>query len=288
MQQTLVVFDIETIPDTQAASVLTGSEATDVPTLREALRQYHLDATDGRNDFPRQPFHQVVSIAAVEVEVERVNGGEQYHFRRCFSNQSHDEAEMIRGFMDWCHKLRPRLVTFNGRNFDVPVLQFRAMKHGIQAGWLFRAENKWENYKARYAQAFHTDLLDVMRDFGGMQGGLKLNEVATILGLPGKTGVDGSKVAEMYDNGDIQSICDYCETDVLNTYLVYLRWQHLTGVLATEGLVQATQEVYDYLLQAQEQPHYKEFLDAWQAVHQQNIVPLNNFAELEENKKEAS
>ncbi len=277
MHHSAVIFDIETIPDTDAARILTGSEAEDTPALRQALCDYHLAVTDGRNDFPRQPFHQVVSIAAVEVEIERVGNEERYHFRRCFSNQSHDEAEMIEGFFSWCAKLRPRLITYNGRNFDVPVLQFRAMKYGIQAGWLFKADNKWDNYKARYAQQFHADLLDVMRDFGGMQGGLKLNEVATILGLPGKTGVDGSKVAEMYDNGEIQAICDYCETDVLNTYLVYLRWQHLTGVLSTEGLHQATCEVYEYLHMHQDnKPHYQAFLAAWLEVHQHSLIPLTN------------
>ena len=237
VRETLFVFDIETIPDTAAAKELTDCDSTDVTDLRDALADYHLKVTDGRNSFPRQPFHRVIAISVVQAEIEKTpQGGEQYHFKRVFSNRHDDEKEILQGFFNYCAQVQPRFVTFNGRNFDMPVLEFRAMKYGISAPWLHRSGDKWNNYFSRYSADWHCDLLDVLKNYGAMSGGLKLNEIATILNLPGKIGVDGSMVAQMFDDGELNAIRDYCETDVLNTFLVYLHWQQHTGVLETEHL----------------------------------------------------
>ena len=84
------------------------------------------------------------------------------------------------------------------------------------------------------------------------------------MGFPGKFGVDGSKVTEMYDAGKLNEIRDYCETDVLNTYLVYLRYQHHTGTLTTENYNIAIKAVLDFIEMHQEQRvHFKEFKQAW-------------------------
>lgn len=264
-KDTLFVFDIETVPDVQAARELTDCTSDDVLELRKALSDYHLDITNGRNDFPRQPFHQVVAISVVEADILQTSGGEQYHLKRVFSGQSDDEKELLEGFFRYCEQKKPRFVSFNGRNFDIPVLQFRAMKHGISAAWLHRSGDKWENYHARFSALWHCDLLDVLKNFGAMSGGLRLNEMAAILNLPGKIGVDGSMVSQMYDDGKLDEIRDYCETDVLNTYLVYLNWQRHTGVLAAEHFETSIREIEDYLAEeGQERAHLKEFDDAWQ------------------------
>lgn len=268
MHDTLFVFDTETIPDTDAVPGLVDNVADDIEARRAALSQYHLDATNGQNDFPRQPFHKVVALSYVTADIEKQSGYELYTISsvRSGGTEESDEAEIVSGFFNYLAKEQPRLVTYNGRNFDLPVLWFRAMKHGISANGLFSGQrrNKWDNYLSRNAVDFHCDLIDALKGNGMMHGGLKLNEICAILNLPGKIGVDGSKVTGMFDAGQIAEIRAYCETDVLNTYLVYLHWQHVNGITTDKGLEDALTATKDYLsMEAAEKAHFKEFLDAW-------------------------
>ncbi|MEK9672248.1 MAG: 3'-5' exonuclease [Rhodospirillaceae bacterium] len=263
--QNLFVFDIETIPATDAVKNLTGFDGRGTQALREELTRYHLEITDGRNDFHRQPFHRVVAISFLEAEIDRTGGGETYILKelRSGGEANFDEKRLLQGFFTYFERIRPRLVSFNGRGFDLPVLKYRAMAHGVQAPLLHDTSNKWENYTARYSTDWHCDLMEALSDFGA-SARIKLNEVCSILGLPGKFGVDGSNVAGMYDDGRIKEIRDYCETDVLNTYLVYLRYQHHRRVLTTEAHDRAVADVIS-LIEAKggERPHLNQFLDAW-------------------------
>jgi len=261
----LFVFDIETVPDTDAVPALTGLTDPDISARREALERYHLDITGGKNPFPRQPFHRVVAISFLEAEIDADGRHESYLLRelRSGGEEGFSERQIVAGFFQHFERNRPRLVSFNGRGFDLPVLIYRAMKLGVQAPALHDKSNKWENYTARYATDWHCDLLEALSGFGA-SARVKLNEVCSILGLPGKFGMDGSKVAETYDAGGIGDIRNYCETDVLNTYLVYLRWQHHTGALATDDLNRANADVIA-LIEAEKEsrPHLGEFLEAW-------------------------
>jgi predicted PolB exonuclease-like 3'-5' exonuclease len=267
LHNSLFVFDIETVPDAGVAKALTNCDSDNVQELREALSQYHLDITDGRNDFPRQPFHKIVAISFLEAEIERDGQHERYLLKelRSGGEAEFDEESLVKGVFHYLQKLRPRLVSFNGRNFDLPVMKFRAMKYGVSAPWLYRSGDKWNSYQSRYSSDWHCDLLDVLKDHGAMQGGLKMNEIGTVLGLPGKLGVDGSMVAGLYDEGEVEAIRNYCETDVLNTYLIYLHWQHHCGVLPAADFARAVQDVLVYI-QAEEEarPHLGEFFTAWQ------------------------
>jgi|TARA_R110002124_G_scaffold65102_1_gene178154 predicted PolB exonuclease-like 3'-5' exonuclease len=262
----LFVFDIETVPDTDAVPALTGFDDPDIQARRDELSRYHLEITDGRNDFHRQPFHRVVAISFLEAEIEHTpSGGEIYHLKelRSGGEASFGEKKLLQGFFGYFERLRPRLVSFNGRGFDLPVLKYRAMAHGVQAALLHDTSNKWENYTARYALDWHCDLIEALSDFGA-SARIKLNEVCAILGLPGKFGVDGSQVAPMFDDGRVAEIRDYCETDVLNTYLVYLRWQHHRGVLSTEALNKALADVISLVdAEGEARPHLKQFIEAW-------------------------
>ncbi len=263
--QTLFVFDIETIPDTDAAPNLTGFTDPDIQARREELSRYHLEVTDGRNDFLRQPFHKVVAISFLEAEIAREGGHEQYTLRDIRSGGMVDanEKDLLTGFFRYVERQKPRLVSFNGRTFDLPVLKYRAMVHGISAPFLHMAGDKWNSYNSRYSLDWHCDLLDALSDFGA-SARLKLNEICSVLGFPGKFGVDGSQVAPMYDDGKLEEIRDYCETDVINTYLVYLRWQQHRGGLSTAGYNQAVEDVIAFLQQhCQEKPHLQQFLEAW-------------------------
>lgn len=264
MHQSLFVFDIETIPDTDAVKRLTGSTETDIPTLRQELENYHLEITDGKNAFLRQPFHKVVAISFLEAEIHREGQQEQYILTDIRSGGKVDatEKELLEGFFRHVGKMKPRLVSFNGRTFDLPVLKYRAMAHGIAAPWLYQMGDKWNSYQSRYSLDWHCDLLEALSDFGA-SARIKLNEVCSILGLPGKFGVDGSQVTPMYDDGRLEEIRNYCETDVLNTYLVYLRYMHHRGTLSPEHYDQAIEDVLSFI-QSNGKPHFKEFLEAWQ------------------------
>jgi len=261
----LFVFDIETVPDTEAVRNLTGFEGTDPEECRAELERYHLEITDGRNAFPRQPFHKIVAISFLEAEIERDGLAEAYALRelRSGGEPGADEKALVQGFFSYVERLRPRLVSFNGRGFDLSVLKYRAMVHGISARFLYSDGDKWNSYISRYSDDWHCDLLEVFSDYGG-SARIKLNEACSVLGFPGKFGVDGSKVTEMVESGQIQAVRDYCETDVLNTYLVYLRHMHHRGKLSTDNYNRAVADMISLIeAEGKDRPHLQEFLDAW-------------------------
>ena len=265
--QSLFVFDIETVPDTDAVPNLVGGDVGDsLEERREALDAYHLDATGGKNAFPRQPFHRVVAVSFLAAEIEHDGRHENYYLKelRSGGDEKALEHDLVAGFYQWVDKKHPRLVSYNGRGFDLPVLRHRAMVHGVTAAGFHDISNKWENYTSRYAQDFHCDLQEALTDFGAASRGLKLNEVCAVLGFPGKFGVDGSQVAPMFAEGRVAEIRDYCETDVLNTYLVYLRYQLTRGRVTKDSYNRAIADVIA-LIEAERdaRPHLGAFLDAW-------------------------
>lgn len=266
MLDQLFVFDIETIPDSDAVPNLTGLEDTDLAARREALDDYHLKVTDGRNAFPRQCFHRVVAISFLRATILRDGDYETYQIEeiRSGGNENSDEEELIRGFFQYCGKHLPRLVSFNGRGFDLPVLKYRAMKYGISGEWLHKTGDKWNNYSQRYSKGWHCDLLEQLSDYGA-SARLRLNEVCASFDLPGKTGVDGGDVMGMFDEGKIREIRDYCETDVINTFLVYLRYALHTGISDLDGYNHARNLLQNELEERSEDNQaYSEFLQAWE------------------------
>ena len=263
--QNLLVFDIETVPDADAAFNLTGFDDPDTAARRAEIERYHLDITGGKNAFPRQPFHKVVAISFLRAEIVREAGSEAFFLQelRTGGTEKSNEKELVAGFFKFFEHHKPRLVSFNGRTFDLPVLKYRAMKYGLSATFLHSAGDKWNSYTSRYSADWHCDLLEVLSDYGA-SARIRLNEACAIMGFPGKFGVDGSKVAEMFDSGRVGEIRDYCETDVLNTYLVYLRHRLHAGGLSLEGYNRAVADVIS-LIEAEgaERPHLTAFLDAW-------------------------
>lgn len=265
LHQNLFVFDIETIPDTDAAPNLTGETSPDVHVRRQAIENYHLEVTDGRNSFPRQPFHKVVAISFLEAEIERDGAAEAYVLKdlRSGGEAGYDEAKLLQGFFTYLERIKPRLVSFNGRTFDLPVLKYRAMVHGIAAPWLHKSGDKWNSYGYRYATDWHCDLLDVLSDFGA-SARVKLNEVCAALGFAGKFGVDGSMVAGMVDEGRVDEVRQYCETDVLNTYLVYLRWQLHVGTISRAAYNAAVTDIVSFIdAERAERPYLGDYMEAW-------------------------
>ncbi len=267
--QNLFVFDIETIPDTETAKHLLDKHEASLHELRQGLTDYHLKITDGRNSFLRQPFHRVVAISFLDAEIVRdFNGCEYYKINevRTGGDLGSSEEEMIKGFFSYLKKKTPRLVSFNGKNFDLPVLKYRAMKYEIDAPWLYKMGDKWNNYNQKYSLDWHCDLADAFSDFGASSR-IKMNEACACLNLPGKTGVDGSMVQEYFDQGRLQEIRDYCETDVVNTFLLYLAYQHHTGNLGKDSFLKNRHELAEFLQKnGQTRAHLQEFLLEWKKI----------------------
>jgi hypothetical protein len=265
--QNLFVFDIETIPDLNAAKNLLDSPDASLSELREGLVKYHLDLTDQKNSFLRQPFHQVAAISFLEAEIVRDFSGQEFYRLidiRSGGDLLSSEADLVRGFFAHLKKNFSRLVSFNGKGFDLPVLKYAAMKNEVEASWLYKKGDKWNNYSQRYSLDWHCDLVDAFSDFGA-SAKVKMNELCAAFGLPGKLGVDGSQVTQMFDDGKLQEIRDYCETDVINTYLLYLVYQHHNGTLSKDSLFKCKENLREFLEErSKEKKHFKEFLEAWE------------------------
>ena len=264
--QNLFVFDIETIPDIKTAKNLLHIEGDTINEIRGKLVKYHLDITDQKNSFLRQIFHQIIAISFVEAEIVRDSQGQEYYRIidiRSGGDLSSLESDLTKGFFQHLKKKFSRLVSFNGKNFDLPVLKYSAMKHEVEAGWLYKSGDKWNNYNQKFSLDWHCDLADAFSDFGA-SARLKMNELCCAFNLPGKMGVDGSQVMEMYDAGRLQEIRNYCETDVINTYLLYLIYQHHNGSLSKENLAKCKNDLREFLTKkSAEKQHFAEYLQHW-------------------------
>lgn len=267
----LLVFDLETVPDVTFAHTLWPETAE----MDHEATVQHIYATmraanGGASDFPRPTFHKIVAIGCLLADIDPDgSGGETFTLKRlgCVGD-SDDERELLTQWLDFGAREPLRLVSFNGRGFDLPVIKLRALSHTLQANWLFQRGDKWSNYNSRYDMIWHVDMADVLADFGAARGMPKLDEVCTLIGLPGKLDISGSKVYELHQQGKLQDIRDYCETDVLNTYLLYLHYQHLAGAISTESLLAEEQHVAEYCAQEGaktnvSRPHLTQFLNAW-------------------------
>lgn len=256
--QNICVFDIETIPDSAAICRLKGVDASALSEAEQFdVAKLHRRAEVG-NDFMRHHLHRVVAISACVY----MNGK---HKVASLGEVEDDEKTIIERFFKLIDNYKPVLVSWNGSGFDLPVLNYRALFHGVSAPTYWDVGHfdngmKWSNYLSRF-QWQHIDLMDVIAGYQ-MRTVAPLDDIAKLCGFPGKLATDGSAVLDLYQANDIKAIRDYCETDVLNTYLVYLRFELMRGMLLTEQYEQRLAEVKTYL-EKQNKPHFQEFLTAW-------------------------
>ncbi len=265
MRRDVIVFDLETVVDADAARRLLRQPDLSDEQARDALSAYFLEKTDGRNDFPRQPFHQIVAIAYAHLIREPGESGTELVIRRLASGgtEKSTEAELLQGFFGLIEKRAPQLVSFNGRGFDVPVLKYRAMAHGLSCPRWFNEGDRWNNYDARYSNEYHLDLLEVLSDYGA-SARCSLDEVAAAFNLPGKLETSGDDVRKLFERGQIGAIRDYCETDVCSTLLIYLRWMLFSGALDIPAYGRTVLGLRHYLEHERaERPHLGLFLDQW-------------------------
>ncbi|CZG36873.1 Predicted 3'-5' exonuclease related to the exonuclease domain of PolB [Legionella pneumophila] len=251
---TILVFDIETIPDIESGRrlfALDGLSDEDTACAMFALRR-----EKAGNDFLP---HYLQKICAISVVISHGNQIKVWSL----GDENSDEKELITRFFAGIDKHTPTLVSWNGSGFDLPVLHYRSLYHSISAPTYWETgENqqtfKWNNYLSRFHYR-HIDLMDVLAGYQN-RAFAPLDDISTMLGFPGKMGMSGSKVWEKYLAGQLKEIRDYCETDVLNTYCVYLRFELMRGTISQEGYDRNIAQLKNYLGAEKDKMHLQEFL----------------------------
>lgn len=223
-----LVFDIETVAD---GRLVQRVRYPDEPTLTpaEAVARYREKLlADNGTDFIPHTFQLPVSVAIAKVATD---------FRLvdlCTLDRPAFRPQTIarQFWKGWQHYGQPTLVTFNGRGFDLPVLEMCAFRYGIPVpAWFKNDGPNWEQPRNRYASAAHFDLQEFLTSFGAARQSGGLDLLATLLGKPGKMDTKGHMVQDLWQAGEHQRIDDYCICDALDTYFVFLRCQLLRGKL---------------------------------------------------------
>ena len=253
----VLVFDIETVPDVAGLRAINGIDAA-LSDEQVAAMAFQRRRQASGNDFLQLHLQRVVAISCALRERDSL---------RLWSlgEAADSEGVLIQRFFDGIEKYTPQIVSWNGGGFDLPVLHYRGMVHGVHAAryWDMGEEDrefKWNNYISRY-HARHLDLMDLLALYQP-RGAAPLDDFARLLGFPGKIGLEGSQVWQAWQDGKIAQIRSYCEADVANTYLVYLRFQLMRGSFTRE---QYEQEIALVRTTLEKSPgaHWTEFLGRW-------------------------
>lgn len=255
----IFVFDIETVPDVDAGRRLYDLGDLDDESVARVMFHKRAEETGG-SEFLRHHLHRIVAISVVLQTPDKF---------RVWSLGDPDapEAELLQRFFDGIDRYTPTMVSWNGGGFDLPVIHYRSLLHGVAAPryWDTGSDDrdfKWNNYLSRYHER-HTDVMDVLAGYQP-RANARLDEIAAMLGFPGKMGMSGAKVWDSFLEGDIEGIRNYCETDVLNTYLVFIRFQMIRGRITPDRYQALCDQVRAELAHAG-RPHFDEFLENWPA-----------------------
>lgn len=252
-----LVFDIETIPDAQGLRALLDvpADASDEDVVNIALHQRR--QKNGTEFLPLH-LHRICAISCA------LRQGDQFRIWT-LGDEEASEAEIIQRFYDGIDKYTPQIISWNGSGFDLPVLHYRGLLHSVDASryWELGDDDKdfkWSNYISRYHMR-HLDLMDVMAMYNP-RANAPLDDLAKLCGFPGKLGMDGSKVWDAFKEGKLNDIRDYCETDVANTHLVYLRFQlmrgHLTKAAYEQEITLVKETIKNY-----DGEHWDAYMKAW-------------------------
>ncbi|MEE8235564.1 MAG: 3'-5' exonuclease [Gammaproteobacteria bacterium] len=252
-----LAFDIETVPDVALGRKLFGFEDISDSDVAKAMAFRQLQRQG--SDFLPLYQHRVVAISVV------LSGSNDLKIWSLGSPAS-DEEELVQRFFDGLDRYSPELVSWNGSGFDLPVLHYRSLLHGVSSPryWEMGDEDRSFRYN-NYLSRFHWRHIDLMDVLSGFQPRAKasLNDIAVMLGFPGKLGMKGDQVWDRYQQGEIEKVRGYCETDALNTYLIFLRFQYIRGLLDQQQLQSEYARVREALA-VSDATHLKEFLSAWE------------------------
>ncbi len=251
---TILVFDIETIPDIAAGRNLYNLHELSDQDTAEAM--FALRRAKVGNDFLPHYLQKICAISLVLAQGSQLTVWS-------LGDEDSSEKELITRFFAGLDKHTPTLVSWNGSGFDLPVLHYRSLLHHITAPTYWETGDnhqhfRWNNYLSRFHYR-HLDLMDVLAGYQA-KAFAPLDDIAHLLGFPGKMGMSGSKVWEQYQAGQLKQIRDYCETDVLNTYCVYLRFELMRGILHLNEYHQCIDSLKSYLSMQHDKSHFQEFL----------------------------
>lgn len=259
-----LIFDIESVADPKlVAEVRHPHEKIDE---NDALRQYRDELMEKKgSDFVPYTFQIPISLALAKVRNDyslidiKVLGDGPQNICRTFWN-------------GWLHYQKPTLVTFNGRCFDIPLLELTAFRFGIPIPeWFAWGVRSYEQPRYRYNYNKHLDLCDFLTNSGAVQFNGGLNLASKIIQKPGKIDTKGDMVQDIFDEGDLEQIHQYCRCDVLDTYFVFLRLMLLNGRITIDqekSLINATQEWLK--TNSETFPVYQLYLDAWTQAENEN------------------
>ncbi len=255
-----MVFDIESIPDLCGLRALRGvpSSVSDEQLHRDWLAERQ---EKGLSDF--MPLH-LQRVLVISVVFRNADGIRVHSF---VDRDGKSEGKVVQTFFHAIEKHTPQLVSWNGGGFDLPVLHYRGLLHGVEASryWDLGEEDrefKWNNYISRY-HLRHLDLMDLLAMYSP-KNHAPLDALAKLFGFPGKLGMDGSQVHAQYLAGQLEDIRRYCETDVMNTYLVYCRFQKMRGGFTEAEYEQEIAFVKHALAElAASEMHWSAYLGAW-------------------------
>ena len=256
----VMVFDIESIPDVDGLRALNAAppELTDAQVYEIWLAGRK---EKGQSDF--MPLH-LQRILVISVVFRNAEGLRIHSF---VDRDGQSEGKVVQTFFNAIEKHTPQLVSWNGSGFDLPVLHYRGLRHGVEAGkyWDLGEDDrefKWNNYISRYHMR-HLDLMDLLAMYSP-KNNAPLDALAKLCGFPGKLGMDGSQVYAQHLAGQLEDIRRYCETDVMNTYLVYCRFQKMRGGFTEAEYEQEIAYVKETLGNlAPTESHWDEYLKAW-------------------------
>jgi predicted PolB exonuclease-like 3'-5' exonuclease len=260
LQVRYLVFDIESVADGALVSKLRYPKEQLPPS--EAIRRYREELLERyETDFIPYTYQIPVSVVVAKV-------GEDF---RLIDLVALDEPEYRphvitqKFWKGWEAYRRPTLVTFNGRTFDAPLMELAAFRYGLSLpGWFDTSGKSYEQPRNRYNISVHIDLHDVLTNYGAVRFSGGLNLAAALLGKPGKFGVQGDMVQDLYDRGRVAEINDYCRCDVLDTYFVFLRTAVLLGQLPLAEEQEIVAETKQWLVErSADAAAYRDYLAHW-------------------------
>lgn len=254
------VFDVESVADGELVSKVRypGQEYT--PGEAIATYQDELMESRGTTFIPHTfqiPIAVVIAKVAADFRLIDLVSLDEPEFR------PHIITEHF--WRGWEIYKYPQWVTFNGRSFDIPLMELAAFRYGISLPKWFKGEG-YKSLRNRFNTAAHLDLQDVLTNFGAARCNGGLNLVAQMLGKPGKLDTRGDQVQQLFDEGDTQGISDYCRCDVLDTYFVFLRTQVLMGNATIEQETELVAEAKGWIeARTDDCKAYQTYLDNFQA-----------------------
>ncbi|PHQ36288.1 3'-5' exonuclease [Rhodopirellula bahusiensis] len=236
-----LIFDVESIADGDLISRVRYSGEDLSPD--EAIAKYQAERLEqtGSTFIPHTfqvPIAVVVAKVTSDFRLVDIKSLDEPEFR------PHVITKYF--WQGWEMYNMPQWVTFNGRSFDIPIMELSAFRYGISIPKWFD-DSGYKSRRNRFSTHAHLDLQELLTNFGAARFNGGLNLAAQTLNKPGKMGLSGDQVQASYDAGNQKEISDYCRCDVLDTYFVFLRCMVLTGKLELEREIELVQQTRDWI-----------------------------------------